>query len=96
MRLHVEEHDVIIVHDPQPLALRRHVAHSRAPWFWECHVDVSAPHPPIWAYLREIIEYDFLGPALLNFEWQANHEGAALQCTAALAARTIYGVHDGR
>jgi hypothetical protein len=39
---------------------------------------------------------DFLVPVLLNFERQANHERAALQCTAALAARAIYGVHDGR
>jgi hypothetical protein len=39
---------------------------------------------------------DFLVPALLDFERQASQERAALQCTAALAARAIYGAHDGR
>jgi len=58
MRIHMEDHDVVIVHDPQPLPLRCHVE-TRAPWLWECHIDVSAPNPSAWSYLRDIIElYD--------------------------------------
>ena len=57
MRLHLD-HDIIIVHDPQPLPL---ICHFRkwAPWVWRCHVDLSAPNPSLWAYLSRFIEqYD--------------------------------------
>ena len=57
MRLHLD-HDIIIVHDPQPLPL---ICHFRkwAPWVWRCHVDLSAPNPSLWAYLSQFIEqYD--------------------------------------
>jgi trehalose synthase len=56
-RLHLD-HDVIIVHDPQPLPLVRHFR-KKAPWIWRCHVDLSAPHCDLWAYLAPFIEcYD--------------------------------------
>jgi hypothetical protein len=32
LRLHLEDHDAIIVHDPQPLPLIRHLRHNRVPW----------------------------------------------------------------
>ena len=57
MRLHLD-HDIIIVHDPQPLPLIRHFR-KWAPWVWRCHVDLSAPNPSLWAYLSRFIEqYD--------------------------------------
>jgi trehalose synthase len=36
--------DVIIVHDPQPLAIRGHVADKASTWVWRCHIDLSAPN----------------------------------------------------
>lgn len=52
------DHDIIIVHDPQPLPLIRHYR-KKAPWIWRCHVDLSAPNADLWAYLAPIIErYD--------------------------------------
>ncbi|KRR01939.1 glycosyl transferase family 1 [Bradyrhizobium jicamae] len=58
-RIHVEECDAVIVHDPQPLPLAHHIAERRMPWFWQCHVDLSSPHPPTWKYLRQFIgQYD--------------------------------------
>ncbi|MBV9213024.1 MAG: glycosyl transferase family 1, partial [Actinobacteria bacterium] len=36
--------DVIIVHDPQPLAIRRHVTERAQHWIWRCHIDLSAPN----------------------------------------------------
>jgi trehalose synthase len=52
------DHDLIIVHDPQPLPLIRHYR-KKAPWVWRCHVDLTAPHQELWAYLRPFIErYD--------------------------------------
>jgi trehalose synthase len=37
--------DVIIVHDPQPLAVRKHVREKAKSWVWRCHIDLSTPNP---------------------------------------------------
>jgi trehalose synthase len=51
--------DVIIVHDPQPLAMRRHVPEKGKKWVWRCHIDLSTPHPPtIERIVPYIEEYD--------------------------------------
>lgn len=52
------DHDIVIVHDPQPLPLIRHYR-KKGPWIWRCHIDLSAPHQELWDYLRTFIErYD--------------------------------------
>src|SRR5262249_17805269 len=52
------DHDLVIVHDPQPLPLIAHYQ-KRAPWIWRCHVDLSSPDLPTWRYLVRFIErYD--------------------------------------
>jgi trehalose synthase len=59
VRLHLDDCDAVIVHDPQPLPLIKHSPTREMPWFWQCHVDLSSPHPASWEYLREYIEqYD--------------------------------------
>jgi trehalose synthase len=51
--------DVVIVHDPQPAALRRHVPEKSRRWIWQCHIDLSTPHPPTLARVVPILEdYD--------------------------------------
>lgn len=55
-RLHLDDCDAIIVHDPQPLPLIAHFADREMPWLWQCHVDLSSPHAPVWTYLRQFIE----------------------------------------
>lgn len=56
-RLHLD-HDVVIVHDPQPLPLIQHYR-KKAPWIWRCHVDLSNPHREVWDYIAPLIErYD--------------------------------------
>jgi len=56
-RNHID-HDVVIVHDPQPLPLIRHYR-KKAPWIWRCHVDLSRPNTELWSYLAPLIErYD--------------------------------------
>jgi len=54
----VADHDVIIVHDPQPLPMVRY--HQRVnPWVWRCHIDISNPHPAVWEMLKPfILRYD--------------------------------------
>ncbi len=36
--------DVIIVHDPQPAAVRQHVPEKARKWIWRCHIDLSTPN----------------------------------------------------
>jgi trehalose synthase len=56
LRQHLEDRDVIIVHDPQPLALVSQFPDRMSPWIWQCHVDLSEPHPQTWDYLRKFVE----------------------------------------
>ena len=59
LRLHLDDCDTVIVHDPQPLPLIRHFTGRDMPWLWQCHVDLSSPNRATWEYLREFIEqYD--------------------------------------
>jgi trehalose synthase len=52
------EHDMVIIHDPQPLPMINHYA-KRGPWIWRCHIDLSDPNRELWRHLAPIIEkYD--------------------------------------
>jgi trehalose synthase len=52
------EHDVVIVHDPQPLPMINHYR-KKNPWVWQCHLDLSNPNRDAWHYLAQFIEkYD--------------------------------------
>jgi trehalose synthase len=52
------DHDLVIVHDPQPLPLIDHYR-KKSPWVWRCHVDLSNPHQQVWDYLVPYVEkYD--------------------------------------
>ena len=56
-RMHID-HDLVIVHDPQPLPLVQFFR-KKAPWVWRCHVDLSRPNEALWKYLAGFIErYD--------------------------------------
>lgn len=51
--------DVIFVHDPQPLGLVLRKKDIGRKWVWRCHVDVSAPNPLVWDFLKPHVEqYD--------------------------------------
>ena len=57
VRVHLD-HDLVIVHDPQPLPMIRHYK-KKAPWIWRCHVDMTEPNPDLWTYLKGFVErYD--------------------------------------
>jgi trehalose synthase len=52
------DHDIVIVHDPQPLPIIVH-RKRKAPWIWRCHVDLTHPNPDLWDYLKPFVErYD--------------------------------------
>ena len=58
VRNHLEDHNMVIIHDPQPLPLIHHYKKS-GPWIWRCHVDLSNPNRELWRYLVPFIEkYD--------------------------------------
>jgi trehalose synthase len=39
-----EDWDMIIVHDPQPAALRANAGDRARRWVWRCHIDLSTPN----------------------------------------------------
>ena len=50
---------MVVIHDPQPLALVRSRQKSRAHWVWRCHIDLSNPDARVWEFLRPFVEqYD--------------------------------------
>ena len=66
-------YDAIIVHDPQPAALREYAPGAAAKWVWRSHIDTSAPNSETWDRLSSLIhEFDaavfslpeFAGPGL--------------------------------
>jgi trehalose synthase len=46
--------DYVIVHDPQPAAVRSLVPDKSAHWIWRCHIDVSTPNP---ATMGQLLPY---------------------------------------
>jgi trehalose synthase len=51
-------HDCVIVHDPQPLALIKFYR-KRQPWIWRCHIDLTEPHERLWDFLKGfLLKYD--------------------------------------
>lgn len=58
VRNHLDNHNFVIIHDPQPLPMIHHYR-KRGPWIWRCHLDLTEPHPELWRYLSLAIEkYD--------------------------------------
>jgi trehalose synthase len=57
IRTHLD-HDVVIIHDPQPLPMINHYR-KRGPWIWRGHVDLSRPNQELWSYFAPFVEkYD--------------------------------------
>jgi trehalose synthase len=50
----------VIIHDPQPLPIIRFYR-KRQPWIWRCHIDLTAPDPDLWEFLKGyIMRYDLM------------------------------------
>ena len=62
------DHDLVIIHDPQPLPMIDHYR-KRGPWIWRCHIDMSDPHQECWNYLRKFVEkYDAVVMTLKEYQ----------------------------
>jgi trehalose synthase len=58
VRNHLESHNMVIIHDPQPLPMVLHYQ-KKGPWIWRCHIDLTNPNRELWKYLTPTIEkYD--------------------------------------
>ena len=55
----VDTFDVIVVHDPQPAFVPRHLGDVGAHLVWRCHIDLSTPNPAV---------LDVLAPALAGYD----------------------------
>jgi trehalose synthase len=56
-----EEYDFIIVHDPQPAAIRHFRGPHGARWIWRCHIDTSEPNEAVLEFMLPFVtEYDAL------------------------------------
>jgi trehalose synthase len=62
------EHDLVIVHDPQPLPLISFYKKAQ-PWIFRCHIDISNPNKEVWDYLKGYIQkYDHFVVSLPEYQ----------------------------
>jgi trehalose synthase len=62
------EYDLVIIHDPQPVALLAEHGRGSAKWVWRCHIDTSEPNEKVLNFLIPYIdEYDALVFTLEKF-----------------------------
>lgn len=55
----LQNSEIVIIHDPQPLALINHFPNRHGKWIWRCHIDASKPFWPVWKYISAIAsKYD--------------------------------------
>ena len=53
------EYDYVVIHDPQPAALRSLCPGAPGKWIWRCHIDLTAANPDVWGFVRPMVEaYD--------------------------------------
>ena len=55
------EFDYVVIHDPQPAAIRALSGASsvNAPatkWIWRCHIDLTNANPDVWEFFRPYVE----------------------------------------
>lgn len=68
MFTHLEQHDLVIIHDPQPLPLISFYKKTQ-PWIFRCHIDISNPNKEVWDYLKGFIQkYDHFVVSLPEFK----------------------------
>jgi trehalose synthase len=51
------EYDYVIIHDPQPAALRKYLPDAPGRWIWRCHIDLSTPNMDVLSRMVPLIEH---------------------------------------
>jgi trehalose synthase len=72
---------MIVVHDPQPVAMRGFVQTTRPRWVWRCHIDLSTPNPEV---------LDFIAPHLAGYDACIFHMPAYVPRDAGIAQAVIW------
>jgi len=58
-RLLEEGYDLVVAHDPQPLAVSQLRGRGAARWLWRCHIDTSELNQDVWSFLQPYFDdYD--------------------------------------
>jgi trehalose synthase len=74
LRSHLQDADVVLIHDPQPLSLIDHFPKRRGKWIWRCHIDASNPQRTVWKYLQKFMaKYDASIFSLADFAQPLPH-----------------------
>ena len=75
------EYDFVIVHDPQPAAMRDHFPDSDTRWIWRCHIDLSTPNEQV---------LDFLLPSIARYDATVFHRREYVPQAADLPMAAIW------
>ncbi len=59
-KLFDEEYDFVVMHDPQPAAVRKLMLEDGRGefgcWIWRCHIDITDAQPAAWRFIRPYLE----------------------------------------
>jgi trehalose synthase len=50
------DHNITVIHDPQPLAIIKYRPQRRGNWIWRCHIDLSQPNQQFLNFISSFIE----------------------------------------
>jgi trehalose synthase len=50
------DYDYVVIHDPQPVAMRRRLPDAKGKWIWRCHIDLTAADAGAWGFLRPEVQ----------------------------------------
>ena len=53
------DYDYVVIHDPQPAAMRTLLPDAGGKWIWRCHIDLTTADPDHWGFVGRFVEaYD--------------------------------------
>ncbi|MAG92036.1 glycosyl transferase family 1 [Candidatus Woesearchaeota archaeon] len=56
---HFREHDLVFIHDPQPLGLIKFNVRKKQPWIWRGHLEINHANKKVWSFLKDFAkQYD--------------------------------------
>ncbi len=53
----LDQFDVVIVHDPQPVYVPSHLRDAGVKWVWRCHIDLSTPNPDVLGLIAPALPF---------------------------------------
>lgn len=67
---HLRKHDLVVIHDPQPVGMIRHYPRKQ-PWLWRCHIDISHRDPGAWNFIKGFVKgYDGMIVSMKKYRQQ--------------------------